>query len=61
MSETVSIRNKSGADLYVPSLHRDVAADEVVADIPVELAEPLLCQSIWEAVTAKKAGDVPSK
>lgn len=55
MSETVSIRNKSGADLYVPSLGREVAADEVVPDVPAEIAEPLVCQSIWEAVKAPKA------
>jgi hypothetical protein len=60
MSETVSIRNKSGADLYVPSLGREVAADEVV-EVLAELAEPLVCQSIWEAVKAKKAADGHSK
>jgi hypothetical protein len=57
MSETVSIRNKSGADRYVPSLGRDVAADEVV-EVPADLAPALVCQSIWEAVRApKKAAD----
>lgn len=53
MSETVSIRNKSGSDLYVPSLNREVAADEVVPDVPADLAKALICQSIWEPVKAK--------
>jgi hypothetical protein len=57
MSETISIRNKSGGDRYVPSLGREVAADEVF-EVPADLAEPLVCQSIWEAVRApKKAAD----
>jgi hypothetical protein len=60
MSDLVSIRNKSGADLYVPSLNREVAADEVV-EVPADLAEPLVCQSIWEAVKSRKAADGPSK
>jgi len=61
MSETVSIRNKSGADLFVPSLNREVAADEVVTDVPAEIAEALTCQAIWDEVRApKKAADKPS-
>jgi hypothetical protein len=53
MSETVSIRNKSGAALFVPSLGREVAVDEVV-EVPEDLAKPLVCQSIWEAVRTPK-------
>lgn len=52
----VSIRNRSGAALYVPSLRREVDADEVV-DVPAPLAEPLVCQSIWEAVRAPKKAE----
>lgn len=56
MSST-PIRNKSGGDRFVPSLGREVAADEVV-DCPEELLDALVCQSIWEvARTAKKTAD----
>lgn len=58
MAETVSIRNKSGQALYVPILRTEVEADEVVPDVPKDIADALTCQAIWDEVrTPKKAAE----
>lgn len=54
MSETVSIRNKSGQALFVPSLNAEVEPDEVVPDVPKDIADALTSQSIWDEVRAPK-------